>query len=207
MAQFFVVHAQNPQARLMRKAAEIVQAGGVIAYPTDSCYALGCRVGDKAAIERMRAIRRVDARHHFALLCRNLGELGVYARVDNRQFHLVKNLTPGPYAFILRASREVPKRLQHPNRRTIGLRVPDHAIVQALLAVLDQPLVSSTLILPGSDAPLVDAADIRQRLEHEIDLVIDGGPGGTAPTTVIDLSGEAPVITRVGKGGGALLSA
>jgi len=200
MAQFFTIHPDDPQARLIRQAAEIVRAGGVIVYPTDSCYALGCRIGDKAAVERVRAIREVDARHHFALLCRDLAELGIYAKLDNQQFRLLKKLTPGAYTFILRASREVPKRLQHPRRRTIGLRVPDHAVVQALLAELAEPLVSSTLLLPGEEAPLNDARDIRRRLERRVELVLDAGSCGIEPTTVVDLTGDAPVVTRVGKG-------
>ncbi len=207
MAQFFTIHPENPQPRLIRQAAEIVGAGGVIVYPTDSCYALGCRIGDKAAVERVRAIRALDPRHHFALLCRDLAELGIYARLDNQQFRLLKSLTPGAYAFILRASREVPTRLQHPRRRTIGLRVPDHAVVQALLAALGEPLLSSTLLLPGEAVPQNDAREIRGRLERQVELVIDCGPCGIEPTTVVDLTGDAPVITRVGKGSTAPLTA
>jgi tRNA threonylcarbamoyl adenosine modification protein (Sua5/YciO/YrdC/YwlC family) len=207
VAQFFSIHPEDPQPRLIRQAAEILRAGGVVVYPTDSCYALGCQIGDKSALERVRAIRGVDRRHHFALMCRNLGELGIYANLDNQQFGLLKRLTPGPYAFILRASREVPKRLQHPRRRTIGLRVPDHGIVLAMLAELDQPMLSSTLLLPGDDVPLNHAHEIRKQLERQVDLVIDGGPCGIEPTTVIDLTGEAPVVTRVGKGSIALLAA
>jgi tRNA threonylcarbamoyl adenosine modification protein (Sua5/YciO/YrdC/YwlC family) len=207
MAQFFSIHPEDPQPRLIRQAADIARAGGVIVYPTDSCYALGCRIGDKAAVERVRAIREVDARHHFALLCRDLAELGIYATLDNQQFRLLKKLTPGAYAFILRATREVPKRLQHPRRRTIGLRVPDHAVVQALLAELAEPLVSSTLLLPGDEVPLSDSREIRRRLERRVDLVIEGGPCGIEPTTVVDLTGDAPVVTRVGKGSTAALTA
>lgn len=207
MAQFFSIHPHDPQPRLIRLAADMVRAGKVIVYPTDSCYALGCRTGDKEAVERMRAIRRVDARHHFALLCRDLAELGVYANLDNQQFRLLKQLTPGAYTFILRASREVPKRLQHPKRRTVGLRVPDHAVVRALLEELREPLVSSTLLLPGDDTPVSDPHEIRRRLEHQVDLVIDGGGCGIDPTTVIDLTGESPVITRLGKGSTAMLTA
>ncbi len=184
----------------MRRAAEIVRAGGVIVYPTDSCYALGCHLGDKAAMERIRAIRQVDERHHFALVCRDLAEIAVYAKVDNRQFRLLKAATPGSYTFILQARRGVPKRLQHPSRRTIGLRVPDHRIVRALLAELGEPLLSSTLALPGDELPLNDAQEIRARLEHSVDLILDGGSCGIVPTTVIDLTGEAPVVTRQGKG-------
>jgi tRNA threonylcarbamoyl adenosine modification protein (Sua5/YciO/YrdC/YwlC family) len=200
MAQFFSVHAENPQPRLIRQAAEIVRNGGVIVYPTDSCYALGCRLGDREAVERMRVIRQVDARHHFALVCRDLAEIAVYAKIDNRQFRLLKATTPGSYVFILRATREVPKRLQHPRRKTIGLRVPDHGVVRALLAELGEPLLSSTLLLPGEDVPLNDAHEIRERLEHQVDLILDGGSCGIEPTTVVDLTGDAPIITRAGKG-------
>lgn len=200
MAQFFTIHPDNPQPRLIRQAAEIVRSGGIIVYPTDSCYALGCHLGDKAAVERMRAIRQVDARHHFALVCRDLAQIGVYAKVDNRQFRLLKATTPGSYAFILRARREVPKRLQHPSRKTIGLRVPDHKVVRALLAELGEPLLSSTLLLPGDDLPLNDAHEIRDRLEHQVDLILDGGSCGIAPTTVVNLTGDAPIIIRKGKG-------
>jgi len=205
MAQFFSIHPDNPQPRLIRRAADIVRAGGVIVYPTDSCYALGCHLGDKAAMERMRAIRQVDARHHFALICRDLAEIATYARVDNRQFRLLKATTPGSYTFILRATREVPKRLQHPSRRTIGLRIPDHGVVRALLTELGEPLLSTTLLLPGDDAPLNDVDIIRARLEHRVDLILDGGSCGIEPTTVVDLTGDAPVVTRAGKGSVASL--
>ena len=200
MAQYFSIHPDNPQPRLIRRAVEIVRAGGVIVYPTDSCYALGCHLGDKAAMERMRAIRQVDERHHFALVCRDLAEIAVYARVDNRQFRLLKSATPGSYTFILQATRELPKRLQHPSRRTIGLRVPDHRVVRALLAELEEPLLSSTLMLPGDEWPLNDAIEMRERLEHHVDLILDSGSCGITPTTVVDLTGDAPVITRQGKG-------
>jgi tRNA threonylcarbamoyl adenosine modification protein (Sua5/YciO/YrdC/YwlC family) len=200
VAQFFSVHPDNPQPRLIRQAAEIVRNGGIIVYPTDSFYALGCRVGDKTAVERIRAIRQVGPRHHFALVCRDLAEIAIYAKVDNQQFRLLKSSTPGSYTFILEATREVPRRLQHPRRNTIGLRVPDHKVVRALLAELGEPLVSSTLLLPGEEEPLNDAYDIRQRLEHQVDLVIDGGPCGIEPTTVVNLIGEVPAITRPGKG-------
>lgn len=205
MAQFFSIHPDNPQPRLLLRAAEIVRAGGVIVYPTDSCYALGCRLGDKAAMERIRAIRQVDERHHFALVCRDLAEIAVYAKIDNRQFRLLKAATPGSYTFVLQATREVPKRLQHPRRKTIGLRVPDHEVVRALLAELGEPLLSSTLLLPGGELPLNDGQEIRARLEHKVDLILDGGSCGIVPTTVIDLTGEAPVITRQGKGSTAPL--
>ena len=200
VAQFFSIHPDNPQPRLIRRAVEIVRAGGVIVYPTDSCYALGCHLGDKAAMERLRAIRQVGERHPFALVCRNLAELAVYAKVDNRQYRLLKRATPGSFTFILRASREVPKRLLHPSRRTIGLRVPDHRVAQALLADLGEPLLSSTLLLPGDELPLNDAAEIRERLEHAVDLVLDSGSCGITPTTVVDLTGEDAVITRQGRG-------
>jgi tRNA threonylcarbamoyl adenosine modification protein (Sua5/YciO/YrdC/YwlC family) len=200
VAQLFTIHPENPQPRLIRQAAEIVRAGGVIVYPTDSCCALGCRLGDKAAMERIRAIREVDERHHLTLVCRDLAEIGQYARVDNVQFRLLKATTPGSYTFILQATREVPKRLLHPSRRTIGLRVPDHKVTQALLAELGEPLLSSTLILPGDELPMNDPDDIRERLERRVELVIDGGPCGIVPTTVVDLTGEVPVIAREGRG-------
>lgn len=200
MAQLFRIHPQNPQPRLIRQAAEIVRRGGVIAYPTDSCYALGCHIGDKGAMERIRAIRGVDAKHHLTLVCRNLAELGQYAKVDNSQFRLLKSTTPGSYTFILQATREVPKRLLHPSRRTIGLRVPDHSVAQALLAELGEPLLSSTLHLPQDDVPLNDAEEIRRRLERGIDAVIDAGSCGIVPTTVVDLTADAPRVVRVGKG-------
>ena len=200
MAQLFSVHPHNPQPRLIRQAAEIVRAGGVIVYPTDSCYALGCHIGDKAAMERIRTIRQVDQRHHLTLVCRNLAEIAQYAKVDNSQFRLLKAATPGSYTFILQATREVPKRLLHPSRRTIGLRVPDHEVAQALLAELGEPLLSSTLLLPGDDSPLNNPDEIRERLEHDVELVLDAGSCGIVPTTVIDLTGDVPVITRVGKG-------
>jgi len=200
VAQLFSVHPDNPQPRLIRLAADIIRDGGVIVYPTDSCYALGCRIGDKAAMQRIRAIRDVDERHHLSLVCRDLAEIAQYARVDNSQFRLLKTLTPGSYTFLLKATREVPKRLMHPSRRTIGLRVPDHAVAQALLAELREPLLSSTLLLPGDDAPLNDADDIRDRLGSAVDAVLDAGSCGITPTTVVDLTGDAPVITRAGKG-------
>jgi tRNA threonylcarbamoyl adenosine modification protein (Sua5/YciO/YrdC/YwlC family) len=207
LSQFFSVHPDNPQPRLIRRAAHIVREGGLIVYPTDSCYALGCHLGDKAAMERMRAIRQVDSRHHFALVCRDLAELAVYARIDNWQFRLLKAATPGSYTFILKATRGVPKRLQHPSRKTIGLRIPDHRIVRALLAELGEPLLSSTLLLPGDKVPLNDGHEIRERLEHAVDLVLDCGSCGLTPTTVVDLTGDAAVILRVGKGALAPLGA
>ena len=206
MAQLFTIHPDNPQPRLVRQAAEIVRGGGVIVYPTDSCCALGCRIGDKAAMERIRAIREVDERHHLTLVCRDLAEIGQYARVDNAQFRLLKAATPGSYTFILQATKEVPKRLMHPSRRTIGLRVPDHKVAQALLEELGEPLLSSTLILPGDELPLNDPDEIRERLERRVELVIDAGPCGIVPTTVVDLTGDMPAITRVGKGSPAPFS-
>lgn len=200
MAQFFSIHPDNPQPRLIRRAVEIVRAGGVIAYPTDSCYALGCHLGDKAAVERIRAIRRLDGRHHLSLVCKDLAELAVYARVDNRQYRLLKRATPGAYTFLLKATRETPKRVLHPSRRTIGLRVPDHRVAQELLAELGEPLLSATLKLPEDEWPLNDAGEIRNRLEHQVDLILDCGPCGITPTTIVDLTGEEPVIARLGKG-------
>lgn len=200
MAQYFEIHPKNPQPRLIKRAVEIVRAGGVIAYPTDSSYALGCHIGDKAAMERIRRIRRVDERHNFTLVCRDLSELATYAVVSNADYRILKAHTPGPYTFILPATREVPRRLQNPKRRTIGLRVPDHPIVRALLAELGEPLMSSTLMLPGDAYPLSDPQEMRERLEHAVDLIIDGGPGGLEPSTVVELEAGMARVTRVGKG-------
>jgi tRNA threonylcarbamoyl adenosine modification protein (Sua5/YciO/YrdC/YwlC family) len=200
MAQFFVIHPDNPQPRLIHQTVEIIRNGGVIAYPTDASYALGCGLGDKEAQQRIRAIRGVDEDHPLTLVCRDLAEISVYAKVDNRQFRLLKANTPGCYTFILEATREVPKRLQHPKRKTVGLRVPDHPILQALLAELGGPLLSTTLQLPGDNQPLNDPYDIRDLLERQVDLVVDGGYGDVDTTTVIDLSGETPVLVRAGKG-------
>jgi tRNA threonylcarbamoyl adenosine modification protein (Sua5/YciO/YrdC/YwlC family) len=200
MAQFFSIHPDNPQPRLIRHAADIVRSGGLIVYPTDSCYALGCHLGDKGALERMRTLRQVGPAHHFTLVCRDLSEIGTYARVDDKQFRLLKTTTPGSYTFILQATREVPRRLQHARRKTIGLRIPDHKVVRALLTELGEPLLSSTLILPGDEEPLGDAQEIRTRLEHGVDLIIDSGLCGTDPTTVVNLTGETPLITRTGRG-------
>jgi len=200
MAQFFSIHPVDPQPRLIARAAEIVRAGGLIAYPTDSCYALGCRVGDKDAMVRLRRIRGMDEQHHLTLTCRDLAQIGAYANVDNARFRLLKKLTPGAYTFILPASREVPRRLMHPRRRTIGVRVPDHPVAQALLVELDEPLLSATLILPGDEHPLNDPREIRSRLERRIELVLDAGACGIEPTTMVDLTGPAPQILRVGKG-------
>lgn len=203
MAQFFAIHPDNPQERLIKQAAEAVRRGGVIAYPTDSCYALGCHLGDKAAMERILAIRGIDLKHHLTLMCADLSELGSYARVDNSQFRLLKAATPGSYTFILQASKEVPARTLHPKRKTIGLRVPDNTIARALLGELGEPLLSCTLMLPGDNEPLTDPYDIRERLEHSLDLVIDGGWCGTEPTTVIDMT-EGVELVRRGKGDTAL---
>ncbi len=200
MSQFFVIHPDNPQARLVRQAVDILLAGGVIVYPTDSAYALGCRIGDKAAAERIRAIRRLDGSHHFTLVCRDLSELASYARVDNRCYRWLKQATPGPYTFILPATKEVPRRLVHEKRRTIGIRVPDNAIARALLETLGEPIMSVTLLLPGEPWPQTDPYEIRQLLEQLVDLVIDGGYCGTEPSTVVDLSGDAPLVLRQGKG-------
>ncbi|HMJ49919.1 MAG TPA: L-threonylcarbamoyladenylate synthase [Burkholderiales bacterium] len=200
MAQFFSIRIDNPQGRLIRQAAAIIRDGGVIVYPTDSCYALGCHIGDKDAMQRIRDIRRVDEKHHFTLVCRDLSEISNYAKVDNRQYRLLKAATPGSYTFILRASREVPKRLQHPKRKTIGLRVPNHPVVRVLLDEINEPLLSCTLLLPGDDMPLNDAVEIRDRLEHSVNLVLDGGPCGIEMTTVVDLTEEIPLLLRRGKG-------
>lgn len=200
MSQFFRIHPDNPQGRLIRQAVEIVHRDGVIAYPTDSGYALGCHVGDKAAQERMRRIRQLDEDHNFTLVCRDLSDIGAYARFDTPAYRLLKTCTPGAYTFILTATREVPRRLQHPKKKTVGLRVPDHPITQALLSELGEPLLSTTLILPGEEDPMNDPEEIRERLQHEVDLVIDGGACGTVPTTVVDLTDTAPVVLRRGKG-------
>ncbi len=200
MSQFFQIHPDNPQPRLIDKAVDIIRQGSVIVYPTDSGYALGCHLGDKNAQERIRRIRQVDDKHNFTLVCRDLSELATYAKVDNSAYRLIKSLTPGPYTFILVATREVPRRLQNPKRKTIGLRVPDNRIAQALLETLGEPLMSSTLMLPGDDMPLTDPYDIRDTLEHSLDLIIDGGYCGFEPTTVVDLTGDAPVVLREGLG-------
>ena len=200
MAQLFLVHPTHPQQRLIERAAEIARRSGLIVYPTDSCYALGCRVGDREAVERMRSIRHVGREHPFTLVCRDLSEIARYARVDNRAYRLLKAATPGSFTFVLRATREVPRRLQDPRRKTIGLRVPDHRVAQALLAELGEPLLSTTLILPGDALPLNERAEIRTRLEHRVDLIIDAGSCGIDATTVVDLTGEAPELLRVGKG-------
>ena len=200
MSQFFEVHARNPQPRLIRQAVQIINDGGLVIYPTDSCYAFGCHIGDKFAMERIRRLRQVNAKHNFTLVCRDLSEISMYARVDNAVYRMLKACTPGPYTFILRATHEVPRRLQQPRRKTIGLRIPDNTIVQALLTELDQPLMSSTLLMPGEELPLTDPYEMRERLERQVDLVIDGGYCGIQPTTVVDLVAENPEVMRVGKG-------
>ena len=200
MSQFYQIHPDNPQARLIRSAADIIRAGGVVAYPTDSAYALGCHIGDKNALDRIRRIRKLDARHNFTLVCRDLSEIATYAKVDNTAYRLLRHCTPGPYTFILRATSEVPRRLMHPKRKTVGLRVPDNRIALALLEDLGEPLMSVTLIMPGDEYPLLDPYDIRDSLEHEVDLVIDGGYCGMEVTTVVDLAEETPMVLRVGKG-------
>lgn len=200
MAQYFFIHPTHPQPRLIRQACDIIRRGGVAVYPTDSCYALGCRIGDKDSMERIRAIRGVDERHQFALICRSLAEIAIYARVDDRQFRLIKSAIPGSYAFILLATREVPRRLQHPKRKTIGVRIPDHPVTIALLTELGEPMLSSTLQLPSDPEPLADPREIRAQLERRVDLILDAGSCGTLPTTVIDLTGDIPVVTRRGKG-------
>ena len=207
MSQFFQIHPDNPQLRLVRRAVEILRDGGLIIYPTDSSYALGCCIGNKEAQERIRAIRRVDESHNFTLVCRDLTDISTYAKVDNVVYRLLKGLTPGPYTFLLMATREVPRRLQNPKRKTIGLRVPDNLISQALLAELGEPLMSSTLQLPGEEMPLTDPYEMRDILGHAVDLVIDGGHCGFEPTTVLDLTGPVPEVVRAGKGDVSLFQA
>jgi tRNA threonylcarbamoyl adenosine modification protein (Sua5/YciO/YrdC/YwlC family) len=200
VAQYFSIHPTHPQLRLARRAAEIVRGGGLIAYPTDSCYALGCHLGDAKAVERLRRVRGMDERHHLTLMCRDLSEIAAYAIVDDAHFRLLKRATPGSYTFILRATREVPRRLAHPKRKTIGVRVPAHPVAHSLLAELNEPMLSATLLLPGETVPPSDAREIRAALEHQIDLVLDAGSCGAEPSTVIDLTGDEPVVVRAGKG-------
>lgn len=200
MAQFFSLHPEQPQPRLIRQAADIIRAGGLVALPTDSAYALACHVGDAALLERIRRIRGVDERHHFTLVCRDLSEIGTYARVDNSQYRLLKAVTPGPYTFILEGTKELPRRVLHPKRKTIGLRVPDHPVVSALLAELGEPLLSSTLLLPGEELPLTDVDEIRDRLAKQVDLVIEAGYCGPEATTVVDLTSGVPELVREGRG-------
>jgi tRNA threonylcarbamoyl adenosine modification protein (Sua5/YciO/YrdC/YwlC family) len=205
MAQYFEVHPDNPQARLLKQAAAILHDGGIAAIPTDSSYALVCHLDDKAAAEALRRIRAVDDRHHLTLLCRDLSELASYARVDNRQYRLLKHATPGPFTFLLEATKEVPRRVSHPSRRTIGLRVPDHRVTQELLAVFGQPLLGTTLIAPGESDPLNDPHEIRARFEHQIQAVVDAGACPMQPTTVVDLTAGVPELIRAGRGDPALL--
>lgn len=200
MSQFFVIYPENPQARLIKQAAALLHEGAVVVYPTDSGYALGCHLGDKDAVARIRQIRGLDEHHLLTLMCRDLSELAHYAKVDNAQFRLLKSNTPGSYTFILDATKEVPRRLQHPKRSTVGLRIPDHPVTLALLEALNEPLLSSTLILPAAEHPLTDMDEIRQHLESKVDLIIQGGAVGIEPTTVIDLTGTVPVLLRRGKG-------
>ena len=200
MAQFFDIHPDNPQARLLKQAVALLDKGGILAVPTDSSYALACHLDDKAAVEQLRRIRGVDDKHHLTLLCRDLSELANYARVDNACYRLLKSVTPGPYTFILEASKEVPRRVSHPSRKTIGLRVPDHHVLQELLALHGSALLATTLIAPGETEPLNDAADIRARFEKQIAGVIDAGACALEPTTVVDLTGDEPVLVRQGRG-------
>lgn len=200
MSQLLELHPKNPQQRFLRQAVDVVCGGGVIVYPTDSCYALGCALGDKGAMERIARIRQIDKAHNFTLVCRDLSELARYARVDNWQYRLLKSCTPGPYTFVLKATREVPRRLQNPKRQTIGLRVPEHPVPLMLLEALGEPLMSSTLSLPGDEYPMTDAKEIHERLEHQVDLVLDGGNCGMEPTTIVDLAGDVPTVVRVGRG-------
>ncbi len=199
-AEWLELHPVDPQRRWLQRAADRVRAGDVIAYPTDSCYALGCHLGDKAAAERIRDIRQFDRQHLFTLVCRDLSEIATYARVDNWQYRLLKALTPGPYTFVLEATRELPRRVVHEKRKTIGIRVPEHRVTQALLELLGEPLMSCTLQFPDADEPVSDPNDYRAELERQVDLVLDGGPCGLVPTTVLDISGESPVLVRQGRG-------
>lgn len=200
MSQIFSIHPDNPQARLLRKAVAIVKNGGLVVYPTDSGYALGCQLGDKAALARIRLLRQLDKSHNMTLVCRDLSDLGTYARVNNTIFRMLKAFTPGPYTFILKATGEVPRKMLHPKRRTLGLRVPDNPIALALLEAMEEPLMSTTLILPGANAPLSEPEAIRDILGRQVDLIIDGGNCGVEPTSIIDLTGDYPEVLREGKG-------
>jgi tRNA threonylcarbamoyl adenosine modification protein (Sua5/YciO/YrdC/YwlC family) len=204
MTQFFEIHPQNPQPRLIRQSVDVLLQGGVIVYPTDSSYALGCRIGEKSAMERIRRIRGLDEKHNFTLVCSDLSEITIYARIDNQAFRLLKSLTPGPYTFIYQATKQVPRRLLHPKRKTIGIRVPDNAICRALLDELDEPILSTTLVMPQDDMPLTDPYEVRRLLDLQVDLVIDGGFCGLEPTTVVDMTREPPLVTRQGKGDASL---
>jgi tRNA threonylcarbamoyl adenosine modification protein (Sua5/YciO/YrdC/YwlC family) len=200
MAQYFEIHPKNPQQRLIRQVVDIIRRGGVIVYPTDSSYAVGCHIGDKGSMDRIRRIRRLDNKHNFTLVTRDLSEISLFAKIDNEQFRMIKSCTPGPYTFIVPATRQLPRRLKNPKRKTIGLRIPDSEIVHAILTELGEPIMSSTLILPGQELPLSDPQEIRQVLEHDVDAVIDGGHCGFEPTTVVEWIGEIPVVVRRGKG-------
>lgn len=200
MARYFDVHPDNPQARSIQQVADVVRDGGLIAYPTDSCFALGCAIGNAEGLERIRSIRHLDARHHFTLVCKDFSQLGHFVTVSNAMFRSVKAATPGSYTFILPATKEVPRRLAHPKKHTVGVRIPDHVVTQALLAELGEPLLSSTLLLPGDDEPMTVGWEIKERLDHLVDAVVDSGDCGMDPTTVVDLSGDEPVIARVGAG-------
>lgn len=200
MSQYFAIHPTHPQPRLLKRAAEIVAAGGLLVYPTDTTYALGCQIGDKAALERIRQIRRLDKHHHFTLACRDLSEIAAYARVSDQDFRILKQLTPGPYTFLLTATREVPRRLVHAKKKTIGIRVPEHPIAQGLLEILEMPMMTTTMQLPGDLTPLGDPEEIRERLESAVDAIIDGGSCGLVPTTVLDLTGNQPEVIRQGVG-------
>ncbi|MCU7852032.1 MAG: threonylcarbamoyl-AMP synthase [Candidatus Thiodiazotropha sp. (ex Monitilora ramsayi)] len=204
MAQFFQIHPDNPQPRLIKQAVSIIREGGLVVYPTDSSYALGCHIGDKGAMERIRRIRKVGDDHNFTLVCRDLTEISQYAKIDNRDYRLLKNLTPGPYTFIHKATKLVPRRLMHPKRRTIGIRVPDNAIVSSLLEELAEPIMSTTMIMPGDDMPLTDPYEIRDLLDHHVDLIIDGGYCGFEPTTVVVMTEDVPQVVRTGKGDASL---
>tara|TARA_Y100001933_G_scaffold264947_1_gene333731 strand:+ start:1112 stop:1777 length:666 start_codon:yes stop_codon:yes gene_type:complete len=200
VSQYFAIHPENPQPRLLARAAEIIAGGGVVVYPTDTTYALGCQIGEKSALDRIRQIRRLDKGHHFTLTCRDLSAIAVYARVDDASFRLLKRCTPGPFTFLLPATREVPRRLVHEKKKTIGIRIPDHPVALGLLEMLEVPMMTTTMLLPGDDVPMTDPEDIRERLEHAVDLVIDSGNGGLVPTTVVDLTGPAPEVVREGAG-------
>ncbi|MFT7458106.1 MAG: tRNA threonylcarbamoyl adenosine modification protein (Sua5/YciO/YrdC/YwlC family) [Planctomycetota bacterium] len=200
MGQYFEIHQVNPQSRLIGQAASILRKGGVVVYPTDSCYALGCMVGDKAAMDRIIRLRQLSDGHNMTLICRDLSEISSFARVDNANFRLIKSLTPGAFTFLLKATKDVPRRLQHPKRKTIGIRIPDNNIVSALLDSLGEPMLSTSLILPGGEFPMNEPEDIKERLINEVDLIIDGGPGGISATTVLDLTQDDPVVVREGLG-------
>ncbi|MCU7917117.1 MAG: threonylcarbamoyl-AMP synthase [Candidatus Thiodiazotropha sp. (ex Dulcina madagascariensis)] len=204
MAQFFQIHPDNPQTRLIRQAVAILRDGGLVIYPTDSSYALGCHIGDKGAMERIRRIRMVDEAHNFTLVCRDLTEISHYAKIDNRDYRLLKALTPGPYTFIHKATKQVPRRLMHPKRKTIGIRVPDNAIASALLEELEEPIMSTTLIMPGDEMPLTDPYEMRDLLDRQVDLIIDGGYCGLEPTTVVVMTEDMPAVVRAGKGDSSL---